>query len=145
MKRRMRQALAVMLGLWLGWGAAAWATDESHKAGSGDHAAAAAGHAEHKDDAHAGDAHADLGQTTAAQLVPAGSQITWVKPLALGIAGLFVAAVAIGIPALRLRGPLPPDPADTHDDHAHGHDDHGHDKGHGHDHGHGKSDHGHKH
>ena len=79
-------------------------------------------------------------------LRPSPDQISWYPNVLLAIAGLFLAAATIGMISLKIRGPLPPDPADTHDDHAH--DDHGHGHGHdhgkdahGHGHGHGKDDH----
>lgn len=78
-------------------------------------------------------------------LKPTPDQIFWYPNVLLAIAGLFLAAVTIGMISLKIRGPLPPDPADTHDDHTHddhghGHDAHGHDKD-AHGHAHGKDDH----
>ncbi len=50
-------------------------------------------------------------------------------PFVLKLAvGLFAAAIVLGIPALKLRGPEPVEADDHHDDHAH--DDHGHAHGH---------------
>jgi hypothetical protein len=62
---------------------------------------------------------------TSLKLVPRHEDVTWVPYVVISAAGLFVAAIVLGIPAERIRGPLPPDPADTHahdahDDHAHG-------------------------
>ncbi len=70
-------------------------------------------------------------------IAPSDAQGSW-YPMVIAIAiGLFVAAVVIGRPALKLKGEDPPDPADDH----HGHDDHGdHGDGHG-DHGDDKDDH----
>lgn len=51
----------------------------------------------------------------------------WVRPLLGVIAGLFVAAIPVG---LLVRANAPQEAPQAHDDHAHGHDDHGH-GGHG--------------
>lgn len=79
-------------------------------------------HAEHSD--HAEHATEDL--LAAKALVPTDRDVPFYPTVIALIAGLFVAAVVLGIPALKIRGPLPPDPADSHHDDAHSHDDHAH-------------------
>jgi len=106
-----------------------------HAGDHGTHSAAGGGH-----DAHG---HDNAAHDAAVQLVPDTDDVKWYRPVVLTIIAFFVAAVALGYTALKIRGPLPPDPADTHDDH--GHDDHAHDA-HGHDaHGHKADDKGHGH
>ena len=54
----------------------------------------------------------------AKSLVPAEHDMTWFKPVLWGAGVLFAAALPLGWLALVMRGPEPPDPAETH-----GHDD----------------------
>ena len=87
------------------------ATEDNHHTGSGHN-----GHDdEHGTDAAHGGGHDDDAALAAAgQLVPGPGDIPWFRPVLYVAGGLFVAAVVLGIPALKLRGPEPPDPADTH-------------------------------
>ncbi len=116
MKRWRRRLAGIVVGLSLGYVVAGWwtalpataAQTEAH------HDAPAASHPDHSE--HSKDAHA------ATLLSPEGEHLAFVSPVLLTAAGLFVAAVVLGVPALRFRGELPPDPADAHhDDHAHDH------------------------
>jgi hypothetical protein len=107
-KRFARRSLAIVVGLTLGWYAAGF----SSAATSGD-----------PHDAPAGD-H-DEAARAAAELAPTHEPTPWFRPVVGSAVGLFAAAIVLGIPALKLRGPLPPDPADVHDTHA-AHDTHGH-------------------
>ena len=65
-------------------------------------------------DAHSADAEHDVALAAAGQLVPQPEDIPWFGPMLYVVVGLFVAAVVLGIPALKMRGPEPVDPADTH-------------------------------
>lgn len=87
---------------------------ETHAAPAADHDHAAAEHGEHSE-------HEEAGFNAARELIPSdpAHDIAWYRPVLMAAVGLFAAAIVLGIPALKLRGPLPPDPADTHDDHAH--------------------------
>lgn len=70
---------------------------------------------------HQEEGHSEAGAVAAKQIVPEPEQIQWFPRVLWIAAALFVAAVVLGIPALKIRGPLPPDPADSHDAHsAHG-------------------------
>lgn len=138
MKRLTRRTLGAVLGLILGWlaaglvypvGSVSLAADAPH----------AENDAHHDDHAHG---HHD---TYATKLVPhdaEGHAATpdWFGTVIKLIAALFVAAIVIGIPALRAKGGDPAGLASAHDqshahhdDHAHGDDGHSHgDKAHAH-------------
>ena len=105
MKRMSRRLIAVMLGLALGWYSAALLRVETASFASGEHAGAAA-------DAHgtAADHGADGAGHAAEALVPQGDRIPWLGAVRNGVIALFVAAVVIGIPVMKLKGPEPPDP-----------------------------------
>ena len=122
MKRLTRRTLAIVLGLALGWWCAGLApqippavgvsfAEEAHDTSASDHAAKHG-----QEDPH------DSGHSGANELVPKEGDTPWFKPVIIATMSLFLAAIVLGIPALKLRGPEPPDPADasTHD-----HDEHG--------------------
>lgn len=107
MKSRFRKlgfrTMGVVLGLWLGWQAAGLADDTQ-------------GHV-NPENTHVVDV----------PIAPSDATGSW-YPMVIAIAvGLFVAAIVIGRPAMKLKGEEPAED-DHHDDH--GHDDHG--DGHGH-------------
>ena len=60
--------------------------------------------------------HHDAGRDAADLLVPAPDHVGWYKPVVWTIIGLFSAAVLIGIPTKKLKGPEPVEEHD-HDDH----------------------------
>lgn len=95
------RTMGVVLGLWLGWQAAGMAADTN------------------KGDTPVAKTHVDV------PLAPSDATGSW-YPMVIAIAvGLFVAAIVIGRPAMKLKGEEPAED-DHHDDH--GHDDHGDDK-----------------
>lgn len=135
MKRFTRRAAAVVVGIVLGWYVAGVVSvGESPVAAPGPGASYAQAsdtpphdaHGDHADtadegygtpDAHGAhdtDAEHDAALAAAGQLVPGPQDIPWFRPMLYVAAGLFVAAIVLGIPALKLRGPEVPDPADTH-------------------------------
>ncbi len=140
MKRITRRMVAGAIGLVVGWHAAglvsvlgpgvSFASDAQH--GASDVPEAANGHGDsggkHADQgASAGHASSvgghdeyDAAYAAAQQLVPRPEDVSWYGCVVRVIAGLFVAAVVLGIPALKLRGPELPDPAAA----AHGDDHH---------------------
>lgn len=150
MRRNVRRGIAVAVGLVLGWSAAGLApaffggsvslaeeahpasATEGHASGDGHHHVAGESHDEHAaaggDHGHAGDHgdHGDTGIIAAQQLVPSQRDVPWLGGVLAAVVLLFIAAVVLGIPALRLRGPLPPDPAEAlaHDEGHHA-EDHG--------------------
>jgi len=83
-----------------------------------------AGHGERitDGDSHGGGHDAPHEVVSAKLLVPQSGQVPWYR-MVIGLAvGLFVAAVVLGVPALKLRGPEPPDPAAApHSGDSHGH------------------------
>ena len=141
MKRKLIRCAAILIGAVLGWSAAGllpvnvgpsvtYAEDTaqdhaSHAESHDDHAAASHdSHGSHE--AH----HDDASAVAAKKLVPQSGDIDWYRYVVLAAAGLFIAAIVIGIPAMKLKAPEPAEP----DDHDHGHDDHAHDQAHGHAH-----------
>ncbi|MCE9590898.1 MAG: hypothetical protein K8S99_10275 [Planctomycetes bacterium] len=81
----------------------------------------------HGEEGESSEGH-DSGAHAASQLVPELRDIPFLQPVLIAVAGLFIAAIVLGIPALKLKSPEPPDPAASdhgHDDHA-AHDAHGH-------------------
>lgn len=134
MKRLARRTLSVVLGLALGWYIAGMvpgvslAIDASHRSDASEHAdhhgpahgdgqvhhAASETDAVHGD--HDGEDHGDHDPAFAGakQLVPHWDDIPWFGPMVWTVVGLFVAAVVLGYPALKLRGPEPSEPADDH-------------------------------
>ena len=148
MKRLTRRAAAVIVGLVLGWYVAgiipvgqspvvpapganyalASSADDAHHDPHDDHGHAAddslniddtpgAQHGAH--DEHGVDAVHDAALAAAGQLVPRPEDITWYRSVLCVAGGLFVAAVVLGIPALKMRGPEPTDPPDPADTHSH--------------------------
>ena len=107
-----RRTWTVTLGLILGWMAAgimlSW--DAPTKAASDQHQAA-----------EPGDASSEArGAEYAAEQLYIGSgpdKTNWYGWVLYGALVLFAGAVVIGPTAVRLRGPVPPDPADEHHDH----------------------------
>jgi hypothetical protein len=83
---------------------------ETHHDAHGDLAAERDSHASH-------DTHASHDPNPADHLVPQPQDITWYRPVIWAVAGLFIAAVLIGIPALIMKSPEPQDlpPTDDHD------------------------------
>lgn len=109
-----------MFGLCLGWYFAGLALPTATLAYDGHGHVAAAGH---------GGGHGDNAAIHAAEaLRPTPDQVRWYPAVVKTAVGLFVAAVILGIPAMKLRGPEPAEPPE-HADSA-GHDDHGHVAGH---------------
>lgn len=95
--------MGVVLGLWLGWQAAGFADDTK-------------GHV------HSEDTHVD------AAFAPSDATGSW-YPMVIAIAvGLFVAAIVIGRPAMKLKGEEPAEDDHGHDDHGDHGDSHGDDK-----------------
>lgn len=128
MKRMTRRSLAILLGLTLGWYAAGLMPGTSVTM------AADGGTSTHKSDEHHDHDH-DADHAPAATMLSVGpSQSPWLSSVLTAAAGLFAAAIVLGIPAMKLRGPEPVEPADHADDHHHdhGHDGHGAHGGHGH-------------
>ena len=128
MSRFTRRTLAVVLGLGLGWYIAGTAGHLLPAVGAlradNPHDQTASGEA-HPSESRSGDdnlsgdvAH---GPQAAKDLVPGANDVPFIRPVVYAAAGLFIAAIMLGIPALALRGPEPPDPANEH---AHGRDDH---------------------
>ena len=108
MRRFMRRVIVITIGLMLGWNAAGFVsqglagdTAASQDSGHG----AVEGHDEHGSGAAA---------IAAAQLVPDPGQVGWFPAVRTGAVLFFVMAVLIGVPALLLKAPDPPDPA-AHD------------------------------
>ena len=106
MRRITRRVIVVTVGTLLGWSAAGYVSQGM------------AGDTVSKDDttapAHAGhDEHGSDAAATAAtaMLVPSIDQIDWFPAVRTGAVMLFVLAVLLGIPALVLKAPDPPDPA----------------------------------
>lgn len=132
MKRWTIKLLGITVGLILGWIVAGFLpADTKASEPLGDslgHAAVSSGQSAHADAEHSS-------QTNLAALVPAASDAPWLKPVLIGVIGLFAAAVAIGIPSLKYQTPVS-EPVASHDDHhasgAHGqsHDHHGQSKTH---------------
>ncbi len=130
MSRFTRRTLAVVLGLALGWyiagtaghllpGASISLADDPH-----DQATSGQAHPSESGPGHSNPSEADAhGPQAARDLVPGANDVPFIRPVVYATAGLFIAAIVLGIPALALRGPEPPDPADEH---AHGRDDHAH-------------------
>ncbi len=137
MKRWLRRSLAIAVGLGLGWYIAGWSptltrAQERHDAIVSDatphatenHAATpappappahqesahpdgAAAHSQtlpHNNAAHPNETHA----SPAAMLVPQAYEVTWFPPVAFAAAGLFIAALILGIPAKRYATAPPP-------------------------------------
>lgn len=110
MKRTIARVLGISLGIALGWVAAGQLPDvsatfaEDTHAATGKHAA---------DPARDGTAHgpqgADAGQRAARQLVPGPQDAPFYGPMLWAVAALFILAVVLGLPALKLRGPDPPE------------------------------------
>ena len=50
-------------------------------------------------------------------LLPQPEHVTWYRPVLWGAIWLFAGALVIGGVSLKLRGPEPPEPADSHDEH----------------------------
>lgn len=122
MRRILFKTFAVVLGLALGWYVAGSMTGPSFAGdaatGHGETSHVAAGH-----DPHSG-SHDDASLAAAQMLVPRPGDADWYSTVLKIAAGLFIAAVVLGIPAMKLKGPEPAEqPA--------GDDHHSHDAGHG--------------
>lgn len=126
MKPWIRRALSVIVGLGLGWYVAGLAptflqakeTPVEARQDQGEQSLAS----------QSADGHS----SPAAMLVPAHDDVKWFGTMAGAAAGLFVAALVLGIPALRYKSPEPPT-ASSHDatsnatsNQAHGAAGHGH-------------------
>ena len=132
MKRLCRRSISILIGLVLGWMVAGMMMGESVSlAEEGHHVEHAADsdadtghghddHADHHESAHDGHEN-DLAAQAAASLVPKETDIAWYGTVLVLAGGLFLAAILLGYPVMKLSGPEPPDPAADH-----GHDDHGH-------------------
>ena len=111
MKRFTRRILGVVAGLALGWYAQGVVSmAQNHDATSTpnveqSHVTSATGndHSREGDQGH--------GDNPATTLRPHQPHIPWLTPVLVAAAGLFAAAVVLGIPAMKIRGPDPPDPA----------------------------------
>ena len=107
MKRFTRRMIAVVLGLVLGWWAAAFVPMGATIFAGDDQSSGPASLGGHGD----GDAdHEDDGKQAAEDLIPHRNQIPWLRQVIFGVVALFVAAIVLGIPAMKLKGPDPPDP-----------------------------------
>jgi len=109
MRRMTRRVIGLAVGLVLGWSAAGYISQGL--AGDMDltSKSTAAAHGE----VH--DGHGDVAAKAAGVLMPA-TAAAWLLGVCTGAAVLFVLAVLLGIPALALKAPEPPDPA-AHDHH----------------------------
>jgi hypothetical protein len=130
MNRLTRRTVSAIAGVVLGWYVAGVVptsgpltlaspsmAEDTHHAPAGHTPSGAEGHGLTAPDSHSNDHDgSDPALAAANLLVPQAEDIRWYKPVLIAIVGLFVAAVVLGIPALKLRGPEPPDPAA--DDHA---------------------------
>ncbi len=110
MKRTLRRIIGVSVGLSLGWWAAGLLPGSlsAEPARPGHEAPANKQHdAAHADDSAAKghDAHheADAGLIAARQIVPSREQVPWLRPVLLGVGGLFAAAILIGVPLSRMK------------------------------------------
>lgn len=143
MTRFLRKTLAVLLGLTLGWIAAGYLPDSlglsgrqsfadevnhqhhDHSAPSPHHentdGTTVGTHSEHHASTSHDDHHdLDEGQIAASKLKPQeGVDSAWYRKVLWAIAALWVAALLLGYPAWKLRGPDLPEAPHTHDDHAH--------------------------
>ena len=139
MKRTLRRIVTIIVGLSLGWYAAGllpsdfsavevgYASQESQDHDASPSAPADAHEPDHTDaaelDGHgATSAGEDHDQPAAAPNLALDEEPNWYRPVLWGVGILFIAAIVLGVPAMRLRGPEPPDPADQHDDHSHDED-----------------------
>jgi hypothetical protein len=68
--------------------------------------------------------HSSPHENDALPLVPKPHDMTWFRAVVWSAAGLFVAAIVLGIPALKLKGEEPPEPVAGHDDDHSGHESH---------------------
>lgn len=123
MERLTRRTVGVILGLSLGWWVAGLAPHIVPGVGM-----SFAGEAQSTspsvhtvEDDHGDASGAGHSGGRAVHLVPRKADAFWYKPVLIAIISLFVAAIVLGIPALRLRGPELPEPADSTDA-AHDHD-----------------------
>lgn len=104
MRRMTRRVIGLAVGLVLGWSAAGYISQGV--AGDMDLTS--------KSTAAVHDDHGDAAADAAGKLVPA--ETAWFSGVGTGAVVLFVLAVLLGIPALALKAPEPPDPA-AHDHH----------------------------
>jgi len=123
MERLTRRTVAVILGLSLGWWIAGLAPHFVPGVGM-----SFAGEAQSTspsvhtvEDDHGDASGSGHSGGRAGHLVPREADTFWYKPVLIAVISLFVAAIVLGIPALRLRGPEPPESADPTDA-AHDHD-----------------------
>lgn len=102
MNRYLRRMTGVILGLTLGWLAAGWVLANSEPPASLTHSTQPVGGL--LDPRHI--EVSDKGLAAADQLVPT-ENTSWYRPV-VGIAiGLFLAAILLGIPSMKMRGPEP--------------------------------------
>ena len=106
MRRITRRVIVITVGTVLGWSAAGYVSQGMAGDAASKHDTTVPAHGGH--DEHGADA-----ATTAAtaMLVPPIDQIGWFPAVRTGAVLLFVLAVLLGIPALVLKAPDPPDPA----------------------------------
>lgn len=120
-RRFTRRAAGILIGLVLGWYIAGMVIQPGViMADDTNHAATASSHAEPDHSATgSGDGHGHDPALDAAKLLVPGSSgdIFWYGSVLTVAAGLFIAAVVLGAPTLKMRGPEPPDPAVAHDAH----------------------------
>ena len=115
MIRNTRRTIAVIVALVVGWlaagywahwlpGTATFAVDTAEQEQA------------EADDPGASDPSSEGGHAADA-LVPAPGDARFMRPVLIAAGALFLAAIVLGIPALVMRGPDPPDPAEAHDEH----------------------------
>lgn len=109
MRRFTRRAIVMTIGLVMGWSAAGFVSQGL----AGDTVSPSAAEGGSSD--HGGHGKSEAADA-AAQLVPTVGQMRWFPAVRTGAVMLFVLAVLLGVPALLLKAPDPPDPA-AHDHH----------------------------
>lgn len=108
MRRMTRRVIGLAVGLVLGWSAAGYISQGLAGDMGLTSKSTVAAHAAVHDD------HGDAAAHAAGMLVPAAA--AWFPAVCTGTVVLFVLAVLLGVPALALKAPEPPDPA-AHDHH----------------------------
>ncbi len=144
MRRSAQRILAVVTGLVLGWYLAGMlpgigASLAVEQAGEPPHAQTSHAadqplpehdtkHGTLPPSSHGGHTdHRSPHENDAIHLLPKPHDMTWFRAVVWSAAGLFVAALVLGIPALKLKGEEPPEPVAGHDnDHGSHDEDQGH-------------------